>query len=159
MIRLQHEFRRGGPGEIELVNGVRYELDADGCIEVTPEAADKLLAGERWRDPSHWAGMRSKAPVSAPEITLGARRPRTRSELEALAQSEGIAIQTPTEPTPDPVSAAEPEAATESETETIEVGPDMTKAQLLRIAKEAGYVVKPAMSKAQILATFENGGA
>ena len=144
MAKLMHESRRG-PGEYLLVNGEKIELDAEGCVEVSEEAAKKLLMGSKWRSSEHWAGRSTKiaAATPPPAPAGGARRVRTKEELEATADAAGIPLK------------EEAQVADQIIEETIEVSEDMTRGELSKIAQEAGYRVTRSMSKRQILDLFD----
>jgi hypothetical protein len=103
MVRLQHKHRRDG---VILVGGGQYALDAEGCVEVPEEAAAKLKQGALWGEPGSWP--RSSPAIVAPPSVGGARRPRTREELAALAEAEGLPSPSPS-PMP-PASIVEPAA-------------------------------------------------
>jgi hypothetical protein len=160
MPKLQHETRRGGPGtgEIVLVNGVKYELDAAGVVEVPEEAAAKMLQGPSWRSLGHWAGKEAVMAAATPPVTNGARPARTKEQLAAAAAEAGIEVSKPAEPKPEPtpVVAAEPAAAEPAgDEEEIEISEDMSKSELMEVARKVGLTVAPSMTKAQIITLLE----
>lgn len=109
MPKLMHATRRG-PGEIVLVNGVKLELDEQGCVEATVDQAAKLLQGGLWRDPEHWA-KHPKAPIAAPTpvgAPTGGRRVRTQAELAELAASEGGGVPAAVDATEEPTQNEKP---------------------------------------------------
>lgn len=100
MVRLQHKHRRDG---VILVGGGKFPLDAEGCVEVPEAAAEKLKQGALWGEPGSWP--RSSPAIVAPPTVGGARRPRTREELMALAEAEGLSSPSSS---PAPISAPAP---------------------------------------------------
>jgi hypothetical protein len=125
MVRLQHKIRRDG---IISIGGVQYKLDQDGVVEVSEDHAKKLRQGSMWRPPGSW-GVKVAAAVAPPPSKSGARRPRTKDEIIAVAESEGIAV-----------PPAKEKVSTE-ETEVIEVSPDMRKVELVKVARRLGLRV------------------
>jgi len=169
LIKLQHERDRG-PGEIVLVNGVKYELDEEGIIELPKDAAAKLQAGRKWRPVEYWDARRHKIAVATPPVVSGgARRVRSRNELIAMADVNGIPMEDAeaaldeSKPIGDKDAVAK-SAAVDAETQaaaelvgadTIEVSDQMTKSELLTLGRDLGLKVNQQMSKADILSTFE----
>lgn len=164
-MKLKHESRRG-PGEFILVAGSKFELDADGCVEVDEAAASLLTQGAKWRAPEFWG--ESKASLAMPEVKGGQRRARTRAELLAAAEGEGIVVaeKPADEPAAQPeaeaieeeaieetAEAAEAAEAAESE-EVIEVSAALSKAELLAVADRVGLDVPKGASKRKILSMF-----
>ena len=140
-MKLQHEFDRG-PGQCVLVNGTKYELDADGTVEVSEADAAKLQLSPRWQAPEYWAGRKSKmAAVTPLTLPSGARRVRTQDELRQAASISGT-----------PVAEPEPEAKPE-----VEVSDSMKKGELIALAEQVGLELTPGMTKAEILDLFEKG--
>jgi len=165
MVRLQHKTRREG---VILVAGGQYALDAEGCVEVPEAAAAKLTQGALWGKPGSWP--RSSAAVVAPPSENGARRPRTREELAALAEAEGLPSPSPS-PTPpvviqaapaekpakrkpkppvnppvlpvkyEPRPPAPPEPTPEPEEGVIRISRDTPKEDLVRVAKQLGLEI------------------
>jgi hypothetical protein len=87
--RLQHKHR-AGPGQYITVGSQRYELDAEGAVEVPAEAAAAMLQGASWRQYPGWGKQRrAQAAISASAAVGGARPVRTREELLAHADAEG----------------------------------------------------------------------
>jgi len=165
MVKLQHKRDRG-PGEFVLVNGTKYELDAEGCIEVSEADATKLQLGGVWRTKEHWDQRRDKiASATPPPSAGGGRRVRTHAEMLALAEADGVVLEEPAEDRAirekDPLIVAEESkrlAKAEAEVkgeDTIEVSEDMSKAELLSLASDVGLKVNKNMSKAQILTAFD----
>jgi len=157
MVKLQHRDRRDG---IVLVGGAKYELDELGCVEVTEEHSEKMLQGALWRPVGYWEAQgRRIAAVTPPTAQGGARRPRTRDEMMALAEASGIPVKEPApEPAPtlaDVISVPEPEP--ESEPETIEVSSTMKKSELVEVAVAMGLEVD-GLTKAEILDLIEAQG-
>lgn len=169
MVVLQHERNRG-PGEFISVNGGKYELDAEGCVSVPPDAAEKLQKGAKWRSKEHWDARRDQIAAATPPPSQagGARRVRTRDELLAMAEVNGISVEEAEKAIDEPqaISAkdaaardadAEAKAKADAELvgeETIEVSEDMSKAELLKLAADVGINVNKGMTKAQILDAF-----
>jgi len=173
MVRLQHKHRRDG---IILVNGVKYPLDAEGCVEVPEDAAAKMTQGGLWGEPGKWP--QGAAAIAPPVAIGGARRPRTRAELEAFAEAEGIpmpvsaSIAVPSPP-PAPVAESkvdaaaeatetvglnagvmaghpEPEPEEEPEGETIRISRETPREELARVAKQVGLKVPKHASQADL---------
>lgn len=169
LIILQHERERG-PGEFVSVNGVKYELDADGCIEVPEDAAKRLTAGAKWRPKTYWDARRDQIAAATPPPLMagGARRVRTREELLAMAEVNGIPLEDAKEAIEEPkaidakdevVQTADAQAKAQAQAElvgeeTIEVSDQMTKQELLNLAGDMGLNVNKSMTKAQILDAF-----
>ena len=169
LVQLQHERDRG-PGEVIRVNGTTYELDEEGCIEAKPADATKLQLGAKWRLKSYWDARRDQIAAATPPVDAGgARRVRTRKELLAMADVNGIPLEE-AEKSIDEAKAIEekdPEAVqvvidqkAKAEAElkgedTITVSDEMTKAELLSLGADVGLKLNKAMSKAQILEAFE----
>ena len=168
LVKLQHERDRG-PGEFVLVNGTKYELDAEGNIEVPEADAAKLQLGAKWRPPEHWDARRDKIASATPPPSPvgGGRRVRSRAELMAMAEVNGIPVEEVDEKG-EAISEKDPEAkeadakaAAKADAElagqdTIEVSEDMTKSELLALGADVGLQLNKGMSKAQILEAFEN---
>jgi len=177
--KIQHKTRVGGPGtgEIILVNGNKYELDAEGCVSVPAAAAKKLLAGEQWRVAGGWGAARRAAADTVPESQNGARPVRTPAQLAALAAASGDVPDAgiPTAPAPADVPPAPvddvppapadvppadapsaPADAPPAQEEEIEVSSDMSKNELLAIAEKVGLQLPPSATKAQILTALES---
>lgn len=170
LVELQHERERG-PGEFVLVNGTKYELSADGCISATVADAAKLQSGNKWRPKSYWDVRRDKiADATPPATDSGARRVRTRAELLAVADVNGIAMEEaeksldasaairdkdPEVVKADVAAQVKAEAEVSGE-ETITVSDDMTKTELLLLGTDIGLRINRNMSKAQILKAFED---
>lgn len=89
MPRIQHKTRRG-PGETITVCSTIYGLDEDGVVEVSEEHAALLLQGAKWREEGQWAAWERVVFDTTPAIVSGARRPRSRAEMLALAEAEGV---------------------------------------------------------------------
>ena len=157
MVKLQHERKRG-PGLFHMVNGTRYEIDADGVVEASDEDAAVLAEGRLWRHLGEWPDA---AATAAPASGGGGRRVRTRQEMLAKADEAGVKLpEAETTPeaeteTPEPVEAAAEPAATDDDDEVVTVSEDMTRRELLAIAKANGYAVGRNMNKAQILSLFD----
>lgn len=145
MVKLQHRHRRDGG---ITVGSARYQLDSEGCVEVTEEHAEVLrnsrdLQGPDWGEPGSWAALIPPTPV----VPGQARRPRTREELQAAAAAAGI------KPHPEPETPAEPEP----EPPTAEGSPaaewtmDNTKAELVDAAKDLGIEVPRWATKTKLL--------
>lgn len=174
MVVLQHKRERG-PGEHILVNGVKYELDAEGCVEVPESAAAKLTAGAMWRTKEEWDAVRDQiADATPPPAAPGqGRRVRTKAELAAMAEVNGLPAPDVKGEEDDPKQRAimddDPEAqaaeaalqqraerAAEGKNEVVEVSEDMTKAELLSLARDVGLKVNKHMTKSEILAAFDD---
>ena len=184
MVTLKHRDRRG-PNEIVLIDGVKYDLDGEGCVEVPEEAVGKLTASPLWKDPSEWAESDRIRKAAALPVTGGQRRVRTAAELSALGVEAGISVEQQAEmarirdearaaetlrlakklgvkigeahPAPKlvPELVSEPTEDPEPEAEEITISDDMTRAELMAIAKANGLEVKRTMKKAEVLALFE----
>lgn len=158
--RIQHKTRVGGPGtdEIVLVNGVKYALDATGCVDVPADAAKKLMAGEMWRAEGAWGAIRRAAADTVPEAQNGARPVRTPAQLAALAAATGeVEPKAPEAPEVPPAEEPEVPPAEEAPAEDeIVVSADMSRNELLSIAQRVGLALPSTATKAQILTALES---
>jgi hypothetical protein len=146
-MRLQHQTRRDG---IILVGGAKYELDAEGCVEVTEEHGELLLQGAKWKPLGVWTAQDAKIREVTPPIVSGARRPRTQEELRGLAEASGLPVKEEDKPTPDPEPLGEPE----EEEEEVEVSMDMKKSELVELAETLG-LDPSGMTKSEIIELIE----
>lgn len=167
MVKLQHERTRG-PGEIVLVNGTKYEIDEQGNIECSEKDAEKLQMSPKWRPPEHWEAIQHKvvAATPPPSAAGGARRVRTKEELFAMADVNGIPLEEAEKPA-EAIKAKDSEAkqvdAEQAEKaaaelkgqEVITVSEDMSKVELLKLAADVGIKAHAGMKKSEILDLFE----
>jgi hypothetical protein len=155
LIKLQHKTRREG---IIRVGGASYSLDTEGCVEVPQKAAEVMLQGAMWRDPSYWAAQNRAAVKAAPPSFSAekkdGRRARTKEELYVLAASEGLITEPPPgkkEENAEEMGAVEEEIPSqkEEEDEVVEISLSMSKAQLVEVAHKLNIDVA-GKTKAQI---------
>jgi len=181
----RHRVGGPGTNEVVLVGGASYPLDENGCVEVPAEAAEKLLQGKAWRsswgalrlgvshDPAAGVVNGARRPRSAAELHAAAaangefvdNSPKPRPFVanpaeppapEQVAEASGIDEGPADDSTEGPAEASAdvaPSAITDAE--EIVVSGDMTKAQLLSVAEQAGIAVSSTMTKNQILEAFE----
>ncbi len=169
-VKLQHERDRG-PGEFVLVNGIKYELDAAGVVEVPEAEAAKLQMGAKWRPVEYWDKRRHLiAEFTPPVVQGGSRRVRTRDELLATAEASGLAVEEPAVEQPaaaaaiesrDPIAKkaeadvkAHAQAELQGEEVEIVVSEDMSKSELTKLARDCGFRVDKKMTKSQIIDLF-----
>ncbi len=183
MPKLQHQSRRG-PDEFISVAGQRIELDDKGIVEVSKEAAGKLLQGAKWRVAGTWGdrlGLGAAGLVAMPEIVNGARAARSTEQLRAVAGASGVSDEEIDKQEADAKKAgdkraevlAEAKAKTDADAKAqadaaaskgeddqgteaeISVSDKMTKKELLAAAKKAGIKADMSMTKSEILDEFE----
>ena len=152
MVKLKHKHRRDG---VILVGGSTYELDSDGCVEVTEEHAKKMLQGSLWRAPEHWSVKEKVLAESMPKTDKGFRRPRTKEELLAAAKAEGIEPKEEKPKLEEVISVTE--TSKEPVEEVIEVSLSMPKRELRKVATSMGLDVN-GKTKAEILDMIEAQG-
>lgn len=172
MIKLQHPFRREGGITVE---STRYELDADGIVTVSEEHAEMLSRVGTWAPPSPVSKKpQKKAAASAPASDGAGRAPRSKQELEALAQAEGLGSSTQV-PASAPsqgaspsfsgphavtveVTAEEPMDEAEAEMMEVEITPDMTLAQLKAVGKQLGLKIPRGITQPELYTLLQSQG-
>jgi len=183
MVKLQHKTRREG-GITVGDPPKHYLLDAEGIVEVSEEHAEMLGRVGLWAPPGTWPEFH--APAQA--VPGAGRAPRTRAELEAVAEAEGFPIKPAAPPMPAPSSAPPPRQVTltdapasfqtadvgksvtiglnagvmaghpEPEIETIEVSPDMPLEQLRGVAKQLGLKVPKGITQPKLFELIRSQG-
>jgi hypothetical protein len=147
MPKLQHQTRR----DFRIsVGGAQYEVDSEGCVDVSEAHAEGLLRGKKWKRHGEWAEWQRKITSTAPPVVAGARRARTRQEILGLAEAEGVKGATEALKT-ESTGAIE---LGDEELEEVVVSLDMKKAELVEIAERLD-VDASGMTKVQIIEAIE----
>jgi hypothetical protein len=174
LVKLQHKNRRDGGITVE---SKRYFLDADGIVEVSEEHAEMLLRGDDWAPPSQASKRpQKKASATAPAPEGAGRAPRTKKELESVAQAEGFIAQLEA---PAPNQGASPSFSETSNTQhvvsvapvepaviedadedmmEVEITPDMPLTKLKAIGKQLGLKIPRGITQPELYTLLQSQG-